>query len=392
MEIVMRKKVAVLLPWLKMGGTNKIALNFMRELTQYCDVTLILSQNTGELVPELSPEIHLMVDKMKEFKEIFIDDIKRVNIVNIFRDVLYYAKIRLGKDSIDNYRYIVDRNSSISDLEFDCAISYHGQSPERLLNLLYRVHSKKKIAWIHGEIDFSDDKCKRLKKYYQKLDHIFFISELTKSSFKRIMDVDNFKSTIYYNPNNKEDILKKSELTCDVNFSQDYINLLTVGRISPEKGQDMIPAITKKLLDKGYLVRWYVIGDGDMRNSLENIVKKYDVEESVILLGTKTNPYNYMKLCDIYIQPSYTEGYSATICEAGILGKPVICTINCGIRERIDPGKDALFVDASVDSLTEAIESLIVNEDKRNDLAHNISKIDFEGKQEISKFLNFINN
>ena len=148
MEIVMRKKVAVLLPWLKMGGTNKIALNFMRELTQYCDVTLILSQNTGELVPELSPEIHLMVDKMKEFKEIFIDDIKQVNIVNIFRDVLYYAKIRLGKDSIDNYRYIVDRNSSISDLEFDCAISYHGQSPERLLNLLYRVHSKKKIAWI----------------------------------------------------------------------------------------------------------------------------------------------------------------------------------------------------------------------------------------------------
>ena len=70
----------------------------------------------------------------------------------------------------------------------------------------------------------------------------------------------------------------------------------------------------------------------------------------------------------------------------------MICTINCGIRERIDPGKDALFVDASVDSLTEAIESLIVNEDKRNDLAHNISKIDFEGRQEISKFLNFINN
>ncbi len=387
-----KKKVALLLPWLKMGGTNKIAINFMLELIEYFDVTLILSQNIGELLSDVPKEVHILIDNIQDFKKMFFNDLSNFDIIHIIKDMSYYLKIKLGLDNIDNYKYIVERNKYICDTVFDCAISYHGQSPERLLNLLYRVHSKKKIAWIHGEINFPDDKCRRLKKYYQKLDHIFFVSELTKSSFKRIMDIDNFKSTIYYNPNNKEDVLKKSELACDVNFDHDYINLLTVGRISLEKGQDMIPAIAKKLSNKGYLVRWYVIGDGDMRNSLENIVKKYDVEESVTLLGTKTNPYNYMKLCDIYIQPSYTEGYSATICEAGILGKPVICTINCGIRERIEPGKDALFVDASVDSLTEAIESLIVNEDKRNDLAHNISKIDFEGKQEISKFLNFINN
>jgi hypothetical protein len=47
-----KKKVAFLLPWLKMGGTNKIALHFMKELSQYCDVTLILSQNTGELLDQ----------------------------------------------------------------------------------------------------------------------------------------------------------------------------------------------------------------------------------------------------------------------------------------------------------------------------------------------------
>ena len=387
-----KKKVALLLPWLKMGGTNKIAINFISELIEYCDVTLILSQNIGELLPDVPKEIHIIIDNMQDFKKIFFNDLRHFDIIHIIKDMSYYLKIKFGLDNIDNYKYIVNRHGYICDTIFDCAISYHGQSPERLLNLLYRVHSKKKIAWIHGEINFSDDKCKRLEKYYQKLEHIFFISELTKTSFKRIMDVDDSKSTIYYNPNNKEDVLKKSELACDVDFCKNYINLLTVGRISPEKGQDMIPAITKKLLDKGYFVRWYVIGDGDMRNNLESTVKKYDVDESVILLGTKTNPYNYMKLCDIYIQPSYTEGYSATICEAGMLGKPVICTNNCGIRERIEPGKDALFVDASVDSLAEAIEYLIVNEDKRNDLGYNISKIDFEEKEEISKFLNFINN
>lgn len=386
-----KKKVAILLPWLKMGGTNKIAINFMSDLIEYCDVTLILSQNVGELLPDIPKEVHLIIDNMQTFKNILVNDIKHFDIIHVIKDVIYYLRIKLGFDNIDNYKYIVDRHEFICDTLFDCAISYHGQSPERLLNLLYRIHSRKKVAWIHGEINFLDDKCRRLKKYYQKLDHIFFISELTKNSFKRIMDVDDEKSTIYYNPNDKQDVLKKSELPCDIDFSSDYINLLTVGRISPEKGQDMIPIITRKLLDKGYPVRWYIVGDGDMRNKVEELINEYGVKESVNLLGTKTNPYNYMKMCDIYVQPSYTEGYSATICEAGMLGKSIICTDNCGIKERIEPGKDALFVNASVDNLTEGIEYLIKNVDERKKLSENIVKIDFEEKEEIYKFLKFIN-
>ena len=175
-----RKKVAILLPWLKMGGTNKIALHFMRELSEYCDVTLILSQNTGELLSQLPDNIHLIIDQMKDFKSIVKEDVKKFRIISLIKDVIYYAKIRLGKDSVDNYKYIVDRHGYICDTEFDCAISYHGQSPERLLNLIYRTHSKKKVAWIHGEMSFSEDKINRLKKYYDKLDHFFFVSNPTK--------------------------------------------------------------------------------------------------------------------------------------------------------------------------------------------------------------------
>ena len=66
-----KKKVAILLPWLKMGGTNKIALHFMKELSQYCDVTLILSEYTGELLEQLPDNIRLVVDEMRSFKDIF---------------------------------------------------------------------------------------------------------------------------------------------------------------------------------------------------------------------------------------------------------------------------------------------------------------------------------
>lgn len=391
MEITMKKKVAVLLPWLKMGGTNKIALNFMKELSQYCDVTLILSENTGELLPELSSEIHLIIDNMKEFREIFFDDIKRLHILKIFQDLLYYAKIRLGKDSIDNYRYIVDRNLPICDLEFDCAISYHGQSPERLLNLLYRLNAKKKVVWIHGEMSFSEDKCFRLKKYYDEIDHFFFVSNATRESFVKIFPLKKEITTVYYNPIDKKEILKKANEKCEIPFDKNFVNLLTVGRLSAEKGQDMIPMVTRKILNLGYRINWYIIGDGDTRDEIERLIKDENVAENVILMGVKTNPYCYMKACDIYVQPSYTEGYSTTICEAGILGKAIIGTKpSGGIKDQITDQKDGLIVDATVEGLTEGIIKLLENKEMIHTFEENIASKNFEGKGEISKFLDIL--
>ena len=82
-----KKKVALLLPWLKMGGTNKIAINFISELIEYCDVTLILSQNIGELLPDVPKEIHIIIDNMQDFKKIFFNDLRHFDIIHIIKDM-----------------------------------------------------------------------------------------------------------------------------------------------------------------------------------------------------------------------------------------------------------------------------------------------------------------
>lgn len=386
-----RKKVAILLPWLKMGGTNKIAINFMKELAEYCDVTLILSEYSGELLQELPDNIQVLIDSMSTFQSILKDDVKHYKIGYLVKDVLYYVKIKMGKDSVNNYKYIVDRHGFVSDTEFDCAISYHGQSPERLLNLIYRIHAKKKVAWIHGEVSFSNEKCAQLRKYYQQMDHFFFVSNPTMESFQKIIGFDEEKGTVYYNPIDKQDIMRKTDEVPEINFNPKQVNLLTVGRISAEKGQDMIPAITKKLVDKKIDVCWYVIGDGDCRKRVEELIAQYHVEDYVKLLGVKTNPYCYMKKCNIYIQPSYTEGYSTTICEAGMLGKPIIGTTpSGGIKDQITNEQDGLIVDATVDALTEGICMLIDNKQLCGQFEREIQKKNFEGKGEIQKFLDYL--
>lgn len=383
-----KAKIAILLPWLKMGGTNKIALHFMKELSQYCDVTLILSEHTGELLPQLPANINLVVDNMRPFKEIFKEDLRKLRIGKLVQDVIYYGRIKAKKDNVDNYRYLVQRHGYICDTEFDCAISYHGQSPERLLNLLYRTHAKKKVAWIHGEFNNPEDHYRRMNAYYDRLDHMFFVSNHTLNSFLDKFAINRSKCTVYYNPIDKQEILDKAELPGEPKFDAAFINLLTVGRVSKEKGQDMIPAVTRKLLDAGHQVRWYIVGDGDMRPEIERLMNEQQVADSVFILGVKTNPYCYMKACDIYVQPSYTEGYSTTICEAGMLGKAIVGTKpSGGIRDQITDGVDGLIVDATVDGLTDGILRLLNNEKLKEQFEEKIQEKNFEGKGEIQKFL-----
>lgn len=386
-----KRKVAILLPWLKMGGTNKVALRFIRQLIGFCDVTLVLSHDTGELMDEVPPNVHIVIDEMRDFKEIFKEDVLKARIVYVIKDLVYYARIKLKKDGIDNYKYLVKRHSSISDEKFDCAISYHGQSPERLLNLLYRINAEKKVAWIHGEMSFSSDACEKMEKYYARLNHFFFVSRSTMKSFQQRIHLDAAKCTVYYNPLDKAEIQQLAELPVETGFDKEWINILTVGRISSEKGQDMIPEITRKILDIGYKVRWYIIGDGDMRPKLEMLIRKNCVEDHVILLGVQTNPYCYMKSCDIYVQPSYTEGYSTTICEAGILGKAIVGTKpSGGIRDQIVDREDGLIVDATVEGLMNGILEMIKNEDLRHSFERMIQKKDFSGEGEINKFLSYL--
>ena len=386
-----RKKVAILLPWLKMGGTNKVALRFVKQLKEFCDVTLVLSKNTGELMNEVPEDVHVIVDQMREFKDIFKEDILKGRIICVFKDLLYYTKIKLHQDNIDNYKYLVMRHPPISDEKFDCAISYHGQSPERLLNLVYRTSANKKVAWIHGEMSFSADTCQRMAKYYSRLDHFFFVSNPTMVSFRKKIKIDLEKCTVYYNPLDKNEILNLANVPQAISFDEKWINILTVGRISAEKGQDMIPKITKNLLDKNNKVRWYIIGDGDMRSKVEHLVQENGVDDNVIFLGVQTNPYNYMKSCDIYVQPSYTEGYSTTICEAAILGKAIVGTIpSGGIRDQITNRKDGLIVDATVEGLTNGILEIIKNDDLRHSFEKEIQKKNLSGEGEINKFISYL--
>lgn len=381
------KKLALLLPAMRMGGAEKIAINFLKDLTKYYEVTLILNKKEGELLKLVPRNVEVLEDRLLSFTEVLKRDLKRFKIGNLFKDAIYYFKVKFKRDKERNYRYLVGRTPSVNR-HFDVAIGYVANVSTQIFCLADRISANKKIAWIHGETTELKD-VRLYQGCYKSFDKIFAVSEVTRRHFVEKFPSCESLTSVYYNPINVNEIVERSKDCCGDEIKQDALTVVSVGRVTPEKGFDMLPTIVAILKDRGLRLQWYLVGDGSELVSIKRKTQEMGLSNDIIFTGTKENPYPYVRQCDIYVQPSYEEGYSTTICEAGILGKAVIgTTTSGGICEQVVEGESALLASPTPEDIANKIEYLAKNPQEKQRLEENIKKIDFSHTNEIYKLLN----
>jgi glycosyltransferase involved in cell wall biosynthesis len=148
--------------------------------------------------------------------------------------------------------------------------------------------------------------------------------------------------------------------------------------------------VLAKLKEEGYNVKWYCIGDGNARIEYEKLIKQYGVKNEYILLGTKPNPYPYMKQCDIYVQSSRHEGYCITLSEARCFTNPIISTNFTGANEQISHGQTGLVVGFDIQQMYHAIKQLLDDEKLRNKLRSNLTKETVDTTREMDKLYELV--
>ena len=110
-----------------------------------------------------------------------------------------------------------------------------------------------------------------------------------------------------------------------------------------------------------------------------------------ILLGSKDNPYPYMKECDLYVQPSRVEGFGLSVVEAKILKKIIICTNFDTAKYIINNEVDGIIVNIDAVSLYEGIAKIIENKNLREQIEKNVkNQSTYSSLDEIDKFYNII--
>lgn len=364
-----------------MGGTERSILNLLDTLDpEKYDVTLLLLEKGGALFKDIPS--HIKVDFLENYNQInfyrknnpiqiFISLLKRFKIINAIHFLLIYIYIKLTGKWYKMTEYSLRKVKVIND-NYNTVVAFPGPCPIISYLVLYKVKGQKKIQWIHSDVSKTFNDLGFGDKFYHLFNKICCVSEDAKNIFikkyPKCKDVTVFENII-----NEQKIIESSLHGESFFDNFDGVRILTVGRISHEKGIDFIPEIVEKLKSKGYVFRWYIIGDGNMFSAIKEEIKKRKIENFLSLLGTKLNPYTFMRDCDIYVQPSRYEGFGISVAEAKILKKPIIITNFTNSSKLITDGYNGLIAEITPNDIYKKINILINNTTLANQFVNNLS-------------------
>ena len=275
--------------------------------------------------------------------------------------------------------------------EFDCVIGYQMISNDVTIMSLEKIKAKRKILWLHGKKNFAKKNLHFFDKLYSKADVIVAVSKDTEERFQELMPLCKNKTTTVHNFYDFNLIYDKASVRIsEIKKDKNEIIIVSTGRLSKEKGFDRVPDVTKKLIEHGYNIQWYVAGSGEMTETIRKKISDLALDDYVHMIGYINNPYPYVKQCDIYVQPSYSEGFCTSTMEAKILRKPVVTTDVPGMNEQFINEYDGVIVESSIDGLYQGIKRLIDNRKLYKYIVDNLYSETFSNDEELQKALRII--
>lgn len=387
-----RKKIAFVLTTFVVGGVEKSFLDLLECIDKNCyDITVFLPDDKGEWTYKLLEKYNVRYLKIENVKAVLREQISQRCYFGVMRSLFFRVlsrslhKIWYRKSS----EFFVRSMTRIKE-KYDCVIAYQLINDECVLGTIYRIKASKKIVWSHMNLNKTE---KIYEKWYNKFDKIFCVSRFSQGAVIKCFPKLKDKTEVFYNVLNPERIKKLSEESVETIFDHSFINIVTVARLTKGKGQTMIPHIARLLIDSGYNVLWYLIGDGEMRQEIQDKIVEEHVEKHVILLGNNNNPYPYIKDCDIYVQTSFVEGWGLTVSEAKVLQKPIVTTDAGVMSEQIENGINGIIVhETTPEALAEGIQYLIEQPEMQEKFVRQLQQEDVCHYGEINKLYRVIEN
>lgn len=389
------------MPSMFIGGAERSLLGLLDNIDyETYDVSLFLYRNEGEFLPFISEKVKILppISQYATFdvpiKQLLFSRQWFYGLLRIWAKIsvkLHCLRTKEEQGVWMSMQYI--SKSLLPALpkiegEYDLAVSFLGV-PDVLLE---KVSAKKKIAWNHTDYTALFPDKKRDRELYSKLDYLISVSEPCTEQFLKVYPEFADKAITIENVLSIEFIKKQAdEVICDLSRSGHEIKILSIGRYSHAKNFDNVPDICRRIRSLGVDVIWYIIGYGGDEAFIKSKIEEAHMENYVVLLGKKDNPYPYIKQCDIYVQPSRYEGKSVAVREAQILHKPVVITNYATASSQLEDGVDGVIVPMDNEGCARKIAELLKDKVKLEQLAGNTYNKDYSNCEEIEKIYEIIN-
>ena len=387
------KNILFVMPSLGSGGAEKSLVNLLNliDYEKYA-VDLLLFKREGLFLAQIPNEVRLLqpTDSLQYAYKIDRGMFGSVSGIKagILRGTSTFICKCLYKENARQQRWIKFYKRYLPNLEeeYDIAIGFlEGDASYYVID---KVNAKKKILWIHN--DFNEIKkyedVKIYEKYFQKADSVVSISDKCVQILKQ--NYPAFVNKFYCLPNlTSGSLLKKMSEEFEVSeFEKNQFNVLSIGRLTRQKGYDFAIDAMKILKEKYSDIHWWIIGAGELEEQLKKQVKDNELEEYITFLGLRANPYPYIRSCDLLVQPSRWEGKSVVLDEAKILAKPILATNYSTIKDQLKDKKEGLITDISPNAIAEGIIELRENPQLYNSIQCYLDKHEYGNEKDILQY------
>ena len=400
----MRKKILFVINTMGRAGAETAMLELLKALdSPEYDISLYVIMGQGEMIGKLPPYVRLR-NLGFNAHTVLSRQGKRGMMATVcrafFRNGGQIKKIRgiagnlasmgrQGKFQADKllWRMLSDGSLRLEE-QFDLAVAWlEGASAYYVAE---HVKAARKCAFIHIDYESAGYTREMDRNCWDSFEKIFMVSQEVKEHFLAVYPEYADKAEIFHNLVDQEGIRRRSREAGGFSDGYEGKRLLTVGRLTWQKAYDIAIDAMKLLKDKGCNVRWYILGEGDQRRTLEKKIAALQLKEDFVLLGAAENPCPYYAQADIYVHATRFEGKSIAIQEAQTLGCAVIASDCNGNREQIENGEDGILCQLTPEGIAESIETLLQNEETRKKLGKSAERKNMAQEQELQKLLQLL--
>ncbi|MGL5723632.1 glycosyltransferase [Cetobacterium sp.] len=364
----MKKKIAIYNGQLYMGGIERVLINYLEKLAKEpeLDITLIIKENIPEKniflneVPDnikvvfiKSEEMCRNTDRLRGDKKSFISRLQ-------YQWALFYERIVMKNWVKEHFK----NNKYHTVVDFDMSLSKYVQEVKQDV-----------VAWVHFTL--KGRKKKRVKLFREKCEYykkIVVICDDMKDELIELMPEYTEKVVRIYNPMDFETIKKKSEDESELSESDKSLlkdgYFIAVSRLVAGKNRVALVEIYSELKKKGVSQKLYILGDGEDKPNIERKITELNLQNDVLLLGNRKNPFPFMKNAELFLHTSMGEGLPTVFVEA-MLCDTVVVAYDCptGPREILADGKAGGLIELNNKvAFEEKVLEILKNENLQKDI------------------------
>ena len=382
-----------------MGGAEKSLISLLYELNpEKYDIDLFLFQHQGKWLSKLPAYVNLLPIPQKykyfdsSFLETMVENFKKGNL-RLMLDRIRFTinntsqKPPAVKEQI-NWKFIKNHIEPLQQ-KYDAAFGFLEKTPNYFV--IDKVVAKKKILAVMTdyralEMDRNID-----VPYFQKADAITVLSGESKATLEEVFPEFSNKILLLENMISEKEILSAAQEEIN-DFPQNEFTIVSVGRLDPVKLHEQGVEVMKELKHRNLKFKWLVIGEGPLKNKVEQRISEYQLQNEILLLGTRENPYPYIKKADVFLHLSKFEGYGIAIAEARILKKCIVLNDFTTASSHIKNGFDGVITSLNPVEIAAEIEKLMLDKNLRKKYEQNVSFDKDFAQKILKKIENIIKN